>query len=101
MGRRLDLDSQLRSLLGSDNVYFQPPESIVLKYPCIIYKRESNDVKFADGAPYAIRRKYSLLLIDRNPDTTLPDTISALPLCKPGSFYQFENLNHYPFTIYY
>ena len=37
--RRLELDADLRALLGSTNVYFQPPETKKLKYPCFIYER--------------------------------------------------------------
>jgi hypothetical protein len=91
----------LVDLLGSTNVYFQPPETVKIQYPCIIYQRVKNDVKFANNGAYLIRRKYSLLVIDQNPDTEIPDKISALPLCSSGAFYTFQNLNHYPFTIYY
>ena len=37
MENRLDLHEELCELLGSRHVYFQPPESIKLIYPCIVY----------------------------------------------------------------
>ena len=101
MARRIDLHNLLVDLLGSTNVYFQPPETVKIQYPCIIYQRAKNDVKFANNGAYLIRRKYSLLVIDRNPDTEIPDMISALALCSSETPYTFQNLNHYPFTIYY
>ena len=39
MDRRLQLHEELCSVLGSRNVYFQPPETIKLTYPCIIYSK--------------------------------------------------------------
>lgn len=101
MARRIDLHNVLVDLLGSTNVYFQPPETVKLQYPCIIYNRTTNDTKFANSKPYSITRKYFVLAIDANPDSEIPDKISTLPKCKAGTFYTANNLNHYPFTIYY
>lgn len=101
MARRIDLHNLLVDLLGSTNVYFQPPETVKMQYPCIIYNRVTNDTKFANSKPYTITRKYFVLVIDANPDSDIPDRISALPKCKAGTFYTANNMNHYPFTIYY
>ena len=38
MAPRLDLQKLLVELLGSDNVYFQPPPSVQMNYPAIVYK---------------------------------------------------------------
>ena len=37
MKTRLELDEELVKILGSKNVYFQPPESLKLNYPAIVY----------------------------------------------------------------
>lgn len=37
MASRLDLQTFLEELLESKNVYFQPPESVKMKYPAIVY----------------------------------------------------------------
>ncbi len=39
----------LVSLLGSDNVYFQPPPTVKMQYPCIVYKRDYLNTEFADN----------------------------------------------------
>ena len=36
--RRNDLQKLLVEVLGSKNVYFQPPESVKMKYPAIVYQ---------------------------------------------------------------
>ena len=101
MGQRVDLHKKLCDILGTTNVYFQPPETIKIKYPCIIYERSSNNVKFADDNPYTTRRRYTLTVIDKDPDSELPDKISMLPLCTSDRMFTSDNLNHYVFNIYY
>ena len=48
MTRRNELHEKFCDLLGSRNVYFQPPESVRLVYPCIIYRLGNFNVKHAD-----------------------------------------------------
>ncbi len=52
MSRRLELHAKLVDFLGSGHVYFQPPESVRLTYPCIIYNLDDFDVKRADNELY-------------------------------------------------
>jgi hypothetical protein len=101
MGRRTDLHTILVNLLGSNHVYFQPPETIIMEYPCIVYEWSSNQTKFADDNPYFNKRKYSVTVIDRNPDSEIPDKVAGLPSCTFDRGYQKDNLNHYSFIIYY
>lgn len=102
MGRRIELDAVLKELLGSNNVYFQPPETVKMIYPCIVYELSANDVKHANNKLYSLTHKYTLLYIDRNPDSEIPDKLEAFPMChltrKP---YIVDNLYHYPFDIYF
>lgn len=101
MDRRLELHQILTDVLGSKNVYFQPPASMHLKYPCIIYQYETGDTQFADDLPYIFVRKYQIQVIDPNPDTEIPDKIARLPRCLNDRNYTADNLNHYTFNIYY
>lgn len=52
MGSRLRLSQILRSLLGTSNVYFQPPGS-GMKYPCIKYELDGENTTFADNKPHS------------------------------------------------
>nr|DAU44333.1 MAG TPA: tail completion protein [Caudoviricetes sp.] len=101
MGTRLDLHEIFCSTLGSRNVYFQPPETIKMNYPCIVYERASNDTRFADNRPYKSIRRYTATIIDKNPDSQLPDKLGELPLCRLNRVYTADNLNHYVFDIYF
>lgn len=101
MGSRLELQTELETILGSRNVYFQPPETIKMAYPCIIYSRNSGDTQFANNKPYTFNIQYRILVVDKNPDSAIPDRIAQLPMCTFDRHYVTNNLNHDVFNIYY
>lgn len=99
MAQRLKLHQLLKTF--TENVYFQPPENIQLKYPCIIYKRDSADTKFADDIPYNHTVRYMITVIDPNPDSDLPGKIASIPKSLFNRFYTADNLNHDVFNVYF
>ena len=98
---RLTLHSKLTALLGSNKVYFQPPASVVLSYPCIVYKRDDSDTIYADGIQYRFMKRYLITVIDKDPDSLIPDKVLALPYCKFVNHFTVDNLNHDLYNIYY
>jgi hypothetical protein len=101
MGQRLDLQELLLEINENEYVYFQPPNNTQIKYPCIIYDREKIEAKWADDKPYSLVNRYLVTVIDRDPDSEVPDKIAALPLCAHDRFYIAENLNHNVFRLYF
>jgi hypothetical protein len=101
MGQRLDLQTLLESLLGSRNVYFQPPPSLQMIYPCIVYQKGRVNTEFADDLPYNRRKLYQVTVIDQNPDSDIPDKVGALPTCVHERFFTAENLNHDVFRLFF
>lgn len=101
MGTRLELQSLLESILGSRNVYFQPPETVRMSYPCIVYQRNNEVNQFADNRPYVHDKQYILTVIDKNPDSAILDKIAELPRSRYDRHFTADNLNHDVFTIYY
>lgn len=101
MDRRLELHQILLNILGSNNVYFQPPPTVKLQYPCIIYGRDDIDTKYADNKRYINKVKYSILLIGRSPESDLVERILDLPYCTYNRFYAVDSLNHDAFVLYY
>lgn len=101
MAPRLDLQAKLRDLLGSANVYFQPPPTIQMEYPCIVYKRDFEEVKHADNVPYNRKKRYQVTVIDTDPDSDIPDKIAELSLCSFDRFYTADGLNHDVFTLFF
>lgn len=102
MASRLKLQEELCSLLGSRNVYFQPPESFKMKYPCIRYTKSDIDAKNADDRKYKVTNKFELVVIDPDPDSALPELIlEHFQMCSFGRAYQADNLNHTILYLYY
>lgn len=101
MKSRLELQTFLEELLGSDNVYFQPPSTVHMKYPAIVYDRSNIENVFANNSVYKQTLSYEITVIDKNPDSEIVTKISNLPLCRFNRHYKVDNLNHDVFVLYY
>lgn len=101
MNSRLKLHELLCEALGSRQVYFQPPETIKMKYPAIVYSRNNISNRHANDDVYMQSPSYSITVIDKNPDSDIVDKVSLLPRCRFDRHYTSDNLNHDTFTIYY
>lgn len=101
MASRLELHEVLCEILGSRNVYFQPPESVKLKYPCIIYEKNDMDMLHADDRSYHSFLSYRVTVIDKDPDSEIPLKIAELPKCRYDRNFKSDNLNHDSFVIYW
>lgn len=107
MGRRVDLHHRLQEayeevteLSSQGRIYFQPPKSVRLSYPCILYKLADIPVDHADDRPYKIEHRYELTVIDPDPTSPLREKIATFPLCSFTRSYESDNLHHYVFSIY-
>lgn len=83
----------------TDRVYFQPPENVRLEYPCIVYSRVQMDTKHADNKPYSRTKRYNVTIIDRDPDSPLPDMVGDLPGSSFVTHFTNDNLNHDIYNI--
>lgn len=101
MSSRQKLQSKLEELLGSRNVYYQPPNNIVMKYDAIRYSQRNPKIAHANNAIYLKLKCYDGIVISKKPDPEVVEKIMNLPYTSFGSSYVADNLYHYPFTIYY
>jgi hypothetical protein len=106
MGRRLALQSLLETLMGTEpeqklKVYFQPKPKMTLTYPCILYERDSARSHHADNIPYSHTKRYQVTVIDKNPDSEIPDKIAALPLSRFIRAFAVDNLTHDIYSLYF
>lgn len=101
MGQRTSLQALLEVLLGSRNVYFQPPPSIQMQYPAIVYRRDDDNMTHAGNKLYNRRIRYQVTVIDSNPDSLIPGKIALLPLCSYDRFYTADKLNHDVFNLFF
>lgn len=100
--RRIAFHQELSNVPGIKKAYFQPPASVRMVYPCIVYSRSGGDTKFGDDNPYLFRRRYTVTVIDPDPDSVIPDYIAMnFQMCVADRTYTADNLYHHVFTIYW
>lgn len=108
MNRRYELQEKLEGIMASrvrrpeEYVYFQPSESVKLKYPCIMYSLTRVYVRHADNAPFIGKDQYTVTVVDRDPDSQIAKEI--LNTFRYVSFdrrYVADNLYHDVLTLYY
>ena len=99
---RLELDAEFREILGTGNVYFQPPSNKKMQYDCIRYERSKIGPAYADNKMYKINDCYTVILIYRDPDSPLPhELLQHFQMISHDTHYTKDNLHHDVFTLYY
>lgn len=98
---REELQILFEKLLGSKNVYFQPPESFKRNYPCIIYGLDNIRTNAANNKPYLRFKRYTVTYIDEDPDSEIPDKLLELDYCSFDRRFVSDNLNHDVFDLYF
>lgn len=101
MASRLELQTKLEELLGSENVYYQPPESIKMEYPAIVYTKSNIQSRFANNKSYSQMTSYDITVMDKRPDNEVIRKLLELPYCSFDRHYKSNNLNHDVLTLYY
>ena len=101
MHSRTELQTELEAMLGSRNVYFQPPENFKMKYPAIRYSLSNIFNHHANNGVYKQSDRYTLTLISSDPLEPCKRKLSRMPTCKQIQSYIADNLYHDVFEIYY
>lgn len=98
---RVALQTLFEEILGSRNVYYQPPESVKLSYPCIVYEKNGTRITRANNKSYLKQNRYTVTYIDEDPDSEIPDKLLELNYCGFDTRFTADNLNHDVFTLYF
>lgn len=101
MRSRIELQNLLEELFESKNVYYNPPESIKMKYPAIRYSVDRIRKKAANNTAYLIEKSYRIIVIDTKPDNEVIPKLLEIPYCTYSNNYIADNLNHDVFTLYW
>lgn len=103
MGKsRTELHQKLVTILGNDHVYFQPPESVKMVYPGIVYNLSDFYQRQADNKNYVVDKRYTVTYIHRDPDSTLyHQMFEEFEYCRFDRRFVNDNLYHDVYSIYY
>ena len=86
MLKRVDIQDKFKFLLGSNNVYYQPPANLKMKYPAIVYSLDGLDVKRFDNTRLINKNCFSVTHIYRNESENLVET-----MLKNFEYISFDN----------
>lgn len=101
---RQELGNILKDILQDGSViqtYYQAPPNYKMDYPCVLYEHSDGNTEFADNMPYTYAKRYTITIIDRNPDSLIPDSVAQLPQCVFSRHYTADNLHHWVFNLYF
>ena len=100
--KRAELGDKLKQILGSNDVYSEPPESVKLNYPCIVYERSDGDTDFANNLPYRFQMRYRVTAISRKADNPVVGKLAmSLPSIQYDRHFVSDSLHHDVFYVYY
>lgn len=97
--RRLKLNEILKDICP--NVYFQPPASLAMSYPCIVYSRDSMNNDHANNSPYRVAKRYQVTVISRDPDDEIADKVALLSSSSFARHFKADALNHDVYNLYF
>lgn len=101
MATRLEFQAFLEELLNSDAVYFQPPPNIKMTYPCLVYNRSNIIIDHANNMPYSHKKQYLVTVIDRDPDSDIPNRLAQVSTASFERHFTVDGLNHDVFRIFF
>ena len=101
MAPRLELHELLKAIPGVKEAYFQPPATVKMQYPCIVYQNDNARTEFAGNLPYMYTKRYQVTVIDTNPDSAIPDRIARMATAVFVQHYTANNLHHTVFGLYF
>lgn len=100
MRTRLELDTILRTILGSNKVYYQAP--IKLEYPCILYERADIFNENANNKKYQKMTRYTITYITKSASHEIVmNKLLDLDYCSFNRQFINDNLYHLVFDLYF
>lgn len=85
-----------------DHCYFEPPSGKDMKYPCFVYHYTNDDDDFADNIHYRRSKRYTVTVIDYDPDSKIPDRLKErLPYCTSDRSFTSDGLKYFVHTLYF
>ena len=96
-----ELQQLLKALEGVRDAYVQAPTE-GMEYPCIMIERGlPSSVWRADNGIHHLKKGYTVTVIDRAPDSPIPDLVEGLQYVQFDRFFRTNGLNHFVFQMFF
>jgi hypothetical protein len=97
--KRFLFDAKLKEITELTNVYYDPPESVLMEYPAIVYKKTNMPARYANNKKYIKRLAFEVKVIAEDADTKYVDLINDMDFSHYDRHYVAYDLHHDVFTI--
>lgn len=84
---RLTLQTKLENVLGSRNVYYNPPESQKMNFPCIVYNLTNIQPIHADNQTYLDYTTYKIIYVSKQVDSPTVRDLLNIPMTRFSTKY--------------
>ena len=104
---RIELQTLLEGIMSdyaadkNQCVWLQAPSSVYLTYPCIVYNLSGRDTLHADDMKYRTLNKYTITVINHDPESELLAKIEELRYCSFDRQFSIDGLYHTVYTLYF
>lgn len=96
-----ELQALLKGLDGVKDAYIQPPTE-GMEYPCIMIERGlPSSVNHADNRTHILKKAYTVTVMDRAPDSLIPDLVEGLQYARFDRSFRTNGLNHFVFQMFF
>lgn len=99
LAKRIDLQRYLESLVGKGRVYFEPPETLKIQYPCIVYNLSRFDPVSADNLSYTVHQDYDVQYITREPEPDIPLKLAYSKRFRAGQHFVSDGMHHFNYSV--
>jgi hypothetical protein len=102
--RRIQLHEKLCSILGSRNVYYDPPENVKMQYDCIVYSLSQVSQVYANNFTYTYSPGCLITIITRTPEAQariVDELMKTFPYAGWDRAYMIDHLHHAVVSIYF
>lgn len=99
-----DLRDILYTIHNTENVYYDPPTSIQMKFPCFRFTMNNTNVTYADNFTYLRKPRWTVTYITRDVEDIEPlikDMFDNFKYLVQETQFKAENLQHVVFNLYY
>ena len=99
-----DLRDQLYLIHDTENVYYDPPESIRMDFPCFRFELNNLDVKHADNKAYSKKPRWAVTYITRDIEEieqVAEEMLEHFKYCNFDTSFRADNLEHAVFNLYF
>lgn len=98
---RPEFQTALETVLGSDHVYFNPPEKMKLQYPAIVYRIDPVATRSADNGNYFLQPGYLVTYIEeKTNDENWLKLLHEFPMSRFSRHFVSDGMHHYTYIIY-